>query len=314
MSLNALAGKLDDLAEKARLLQLETGTTSPTLDHLPAERKTVRDTLSLMLVSGRRAPVFALHREPTPASKDIRRAAVFGGGIRSEEEARLDALAATDPLLVDPGLLDADGKFPADAWYRMLGKQMLRTGALPQMTFPWKPATVQAFIRTELSKRLRFEVGQAARLIDDPELLTAEPVVTNVLDRRVGDYTEAIAARYGLRVENRNLVGIGIAVRERFALAELLCPPDEFGMAARGEAVLWPADRLVANAERDTADVAAWKSRMERQGDPLALPIRNHSLLVGAAGAVRGLQAKWNVPEPLRRLARRWRRRHLSFS
>ncbi len=287
---SALATKLSDLADRARRLQLESGTTAPSLAHLEEGRTTTRSTLSLLLVHGRRKPIFVFHREPMP-QKDVtlpptHRAAVFGGGIQAEEEKRLEELSRSDPLLVDPRLLGEKGEYPPDAWYRLQGRHMLEHGALQRMRHPWTPETVHAFIRTELRKRLRMEAGAAARDIEVPELLTADPVETAVLHRRLGDFTEAIAERHGMGVNARGeLEGIGILVQERFALSELLARPDEFVARSQGAALAWDADRLVANAERDTRDIGAWTSRLARQENDAELPVRNHSLLVGASAA-----------------------------
>ncbi len=284
-----LSEKLHTLAEKARLFQLETGTTAPSLDHLAEGRKTVRQTISLVIASG---DTFVFHKEAMPkkdaAAPTVHRAAVFGGGIESLEESALRAAIAAGTN--DDPDMEERGTYPPDAWYRMQGKHMLRTGSLQQMTYPLTPETVQEFIRTELSKRLRMEAGSAAMYIGDVSLLQTQPVETAVLNRRLGSNTEEIASTHGLTVNERGeLVGIGILVQERFAMAKLLCDPQDFEALANGAAIVWKADELVAVAERDTADVQTWKNRLQHQNDPQQLPIRNHSLLVGAAAAAERL-------------------------
>ncbi len=285
-----MAEKLAGLAEKAKQYQLETGTTAPSLDHLSATRKTTRQTISLVITSG---DTFVFHKEAMPkkdsSAPTVYRAAVFGGGIESEEEAKLREDIALQSPTVAADLTD-NGKYPPDAWYRLQGKHMLAHGSLLQMTYPLTPETVQAFIRTEVSKRLKMEAGVAADKLGEPVVLAADPVETPVLNRRLGDYTESIASAHGLTVNERGeLVGIGILVQERFTMATLRCNAQDFEAMANDAAIVWHADELVAVAERDTADVQAWKNRLQHQADPRALPIRNHSLLLGAAAAAERL-------------------------
>lgn len=313
--MRGLSSKLGALAEKAKQFQLESGTTSPSLDHLAENYRTTRQTISLVLTDDNTSdPTFVFHREAmvrkpaapgAPVPPTVYRAAVFGGGVEAEEEKRLKRIARTDPLLVDRSLLDENGLVPPDAWYRMQGKHLLEYGRLLQMHYNVTPQIVQSFIQTEVRKRLKMEAGAASAKIDQPIVLRSEPVETAVLNRRLGEYTEAIAARHGLTINNNNeLVGIGILVQERFAMAQLLCDPREFADQCSGNAIVWSADQLVAIAERDTNDLDAWKSRLEHQGEN-ELPIRNHSLLVGASSAAAALEKRNWI---LTKLGRWWRR------
>ncbi len=320
MKLSVIGDKLATLAERAREFQLQSGTTAPSLDHLDPSRKTVRKTISLILTHGRKDLSFVFHKEAMPKKKPedqtIYRAAVFGGGIQSEEEKSLEKISLQHPLLVDPNLLE-NGKYSADAWYRLQGKNMLESGSLLQMTFDTGPAMVQRYIHDELSKRLHMEAGEAASMIGEPTSLRADPVVTPVLNRRLGAYTEQIADKHGLTVnERRELVGIGIEVHENFAVAPLLGNPYEFAEESEGNALVWSTDDLIAIAERDTHDLDSWKKRLENQENDVNLPIRNHSLLVGATAAVRHQeeQGKWG-----NRIAAVWNRvrnrnKHLVFA
>lgn len=320
MAMSVFGDKLQKLADRAKEFQLQSGTTAPSLDHLHPSRKTVRKTISLVLTHGRKELSFVFHKEAMPKKKPddatVYRAAVFGGGIQSEEEKRLERMSKTDLLFVDPDLLEKD-RYPADAWYRLQGKNMLYTGAMAQMAFDTGPAMLQGYIRDELSKRLHMEAGEAASLIGEPALMQADPVVTPVLNRRLGGYTERIAEKYSMTVnERKELEGIGIEVHEHFAVAPLLADPYEFAEKSEGNALVWSADDLIAIAERDTADIDAWKKRLEHQGSDVNLPIRNHSLLVGATAAVRHIEEQGKWGNKIRNIWARFRDRnkHLVFA
>lgn len=289
---SSLSAKLTSLAARAQVLQLETGATSVTLDHLAAGRRTVRETLSLVLTASHNGePMFILHREKAP-QKDASaapqyRAAVFGGGVESIEEMQFRQRVQIEPETVDQRLLEA-GKVPPDLWYRLQGKSLLATGELVQLTYPLTSDFVESFVRNEIAKRLLMEAGEAAAFIQDARLLQAEFVETAVLGAKFGSFTDAITQAHGLTQDaSGRIAGIGILVRERFAAAGLVTSPMDFAAHANGSALVWSADQLIANAERDTNDAGTWKGRMAHQGVDNELPIRNHSLLMAAAEAVR---------------------------
>lgn len=294
-----IADKLDILARSAEALQLHAGTTAPSLDHLDPTRRVTRDTISVVLLEGTgRNPRLIFHREPAPQKPEIttppkRRLAVFGGGLEAEQERLARDAVKTDPLLVDPALLGPDGTYPPDYWYRRQGKELLERGQLLQMTYHHTPETITKILRQDLFKRLKMEAGaQALRGVSEPVMLGGtKPVVTHVLNRRLGDYTERIAAKHGMTVNERGeLVGIGISVNEYFAMAQV-DDAEAFVRASGGNAVMITGDELIARAEGDTKDLDAWKARLSRE-EPL--PVRNSSLLVGSAGAVRELAFSWS--------------------
>lgn len=312
----AQSQKLADLAAQAAQRQLETGTTAPSLDHLDAGRRTVRLAMSLALVGGSHGQTFLLHREPMvtkktppgePPPATIYRAAIFGGGMESVEERRFADMVREDPLSIDPALLSEAGGVPPDYWYRRQGKHMLAHGHLEQMTYPVTQESILACLRSDLARRMGMEVGtQSLGAIGAPiALQNAQPVETNVLNRRLGNFTEPIAARHGLSVNAAGeLVGIGITVRERFAMARLLTDPARFQALTRGNALAWPVEHLIAVAERDTRDATTWAGRLgpQFQMSDDTLPIRNHSLLLAAAGALAHLHGERGWRGWLRRL------------
>ncbi len=292
-----IADKLDTLARSAEALQLQAGTTAPSLDHLDPTRRVTRDTISVVLLEGTgRNPRLVFHREPAPQKKEIttppkRRLAVFGGGLEAEEERLARETHKADPLLVDPLLLDK-GTYPPDYWYRRQGKEMLRHGRLLQMHYRHTPETLAHILRQDLFRRLKIEAGaEALRGVSEPVVLGGtKPVVTNVLNRRLGDYTEQIAELLGMEVNgDGQLMGIGIGVNEYFAMAQV-DDAEAFVDASGGNAVMVTGDELIARAEGDTKDLDAWKARLNRE-EPL--PVRNASLLVGSAGAVREMAFSW---------------------
>lgn len=288
---SSLSAKLTSLADRSKRLQLETGSTSITLDHLAPERRTVRSTLSLVLTASHNGePMFVVHREKMP-QKDASatpqyRAAVFGGGVESTEERQFRQRVQVDPETVDQRLLEA-GKVPPDLWYRLQGKSLLTTGELVQLTYPLTSDFVASFVRNEIAKRLLMEAGEAAAFIQDARLLQVQPVETAVVGAKFGSFTDAITQAHGLSQDSMGrITDIGILVQERFAAAGIVTSPLDFAVRANGAALVWSADQLIANAERDTADAGAWKGRMAHQGADASLPIRNHSLLMAAAAAV----------------------------
>lgn len=278
--------KLDEFRREAQEMQRKAGGTVEVVPErtINLGLHTTRFSTSLVLVDhdveSNRIALFKERVPGHPKESENRRLAVFGGGIRSHKEAEVAAEAAVDPDKHYPELCNAKGELLGKAYYNLLGKGLLRTGRLPEITYPrMSTGRMRGELNRELLHRLKTEIGDSATQITKPSYLRGmKPRTTHVMGRTVGDYTEDAASAYNLLLNDKGQIAdMCISVRERFAwaYANLDCLAENNG-AMR----IFSLEEFIAFLEPQlTGNFDDWKERSDRSDES----IRNDSTIYAVA-------------------------------
>lgn len=312
-AIGTVAAHLHDLAERAKIRQMEAKTTAdPQTSDIPKTRWTARQTISLVLLgngSDPKNPTLGMYREPMRGKeKEYPKNywhAVLGGGRPSIQEEYLTKSSCLESLAYYPELLDEHGKLKPDAYYMLLGKGLLRDGKFPSITYRDNPERAERDLRDALAIRLKMELGMMSGIHKPHFLYDLQSECTAVVGRTLGSYTEAIAKKYKLEIDPKSgaLKSMVIEVYERFACAladfdVLMAKPDMSNILT-----IMDTDAFIAQAEMETSSLESWQNRLQKAGC-----IRNHSLIRAVEGAVRSgdTSAKASLHRFWNRMKQRW--------